>query len=294
MFVHMSRLARLNLPAQMLLDGGMGTELIARGLRPGVDCPEAWNVDRPADVREVLAGYFAAGADAVQTNTFGATRVRLRAFRREREVRSYNLQGALLAREVRPPGKWVIGDMGPTGLVPPPEGRADLAELEDAYAEQAMALAEGGVDFLHIETLYHPKEARAALRGARLGAPGLPVVASMTCRATATGYATPLGMTPETMLAAFIEEGADGVGVNCTLPPGDLLDLVRQLRARTTLPLFAKPTATPNGAARIRSEDMATGAIALFAVGATAVGGCCGTTPFDIHHMRGRLGPRAT
>jgi homocysteine S-methyltransferase len=291
MFVRMSRLARLSLPAPMLLDGGMGTELIARGLRPGVDCAEAWNVDRPNDVREVHAAYFAAGADAVQTNTFGATRVRLRAFRRDREVRNYNLQGALLAREVRPPGKFVIGDLGPTGAVPPPEGRADLGELEDAYAEQAMALAEGGVDFLHIETLYHPKEARAALRGARLGAPGLAIVASMTCRTTSSGYATPLGMTPDAMLAAFLEEGADGVGVNCSLGPADLLDLVRQLRAKTALPIFVKPTATPNGANRIRSEDMATGALALFAIGANAVGGCCGTTPFDINHMRGRLGP---
>jgi 5-methyltetrahydrofolate--homocysteine methyltransferase len=93
MFVRMSRLARLSLPPQMLLDGGMGTELISRGLRPGVDCAEAWNVDRPGDVREVHAAYFAAGADAVQTNTFGATRVRLRAFRRDREVRSTTLRG---------------------------------------------------------------------------------------------------------------------------------------------------------------------------------------------------------
>src|SRR5262249_47191852 len=217
----MSRLARLSLPTQMLLDGGMGTELIGRGLRPGVDCAEAWNVDRPADVREVHVAYYAAGADAVQTNTFGATRVRLRAFRREREVRTYNLRGALLAREVRPPGRFVIGDMGPTGAVPPPEGRADLAELEDAYAEQAMALAERGVVSPQTGRMPPPKEARARRRGARLGAPGLAVVASMTCRTTTSGYATPLGMTPEAMLAAFLEEGADGVGVNCSLGPAD-------------------------------------------------------------------------
>src|SRR5262249_22001419 len=141
---------------------------------------------------------------------------------RQAEVRPLNVVAALLAREVRPPGRLVIGSVGPTGVVPPPEGRADLAELEDAFAEQAAALAEGGVDLIHIETLYHAKEARAALRGVRQGAPSLPVVASMTCKLTPGGYATPLGFTPEVMLAAFIEEHADGVGANCTLSPASM------------------------------------------------------------------------
>src|SRR5262249_17383545 len=181
----------------MLLDGGMGTELMSRGLDPKVEPADAWNWSHPADVQAVYRAYFDAGADAVQTNSFGANRYRLGAFQPANEARALNAGGATKAREVRPPGKLVIGDIGPTGAIPPPEGMADLGELEDVFAEQAMALAEGGVDLIHIETMYHPKEARAALRGVRQGAPGLAVVASMTCKVTQGGFATPLGFAPE-------------------------------------------------------------------------------------------------
>jgi|SRR5215831_2281526 len=274
----------------MLLDGAMGTELIARGLDTRVEPPDAWNRSQPEHVQSVHRAYFEAGAQAVLTNTFGSNRFRLAQFQRANDVRALNVAGALLAREVRPAGKLVIGDVGPTGAIPPPEGLADLTELEDAFAEQAAALAEGGVDLVHIETMYHPKEARAALRGVRLGAPSLPVIVSMTCKATLGGtYATPLGFTPEAMLGVFLEESADGVGINCTLPPAAMLDLVRFIRARTTLPVFAKPTAAPSANEHVSPRDMGTGALALLAVGASAVGGCCGTTPADIAVMRQAL-----
>lgn len=274
---------------RMLLDGAMGTELMARGLDPMVECAEAWNRARPEVVQSVYRSYFDVGADAIQTNTFGGTRFRLGHFERKNEVRQLNVVGALLAREVRPAGRLVIGSMGPTGLLPPPEGNADLAEMEDAFAEQAMALGEGGVDLLHIETFYHPKEARAALRGARAGAPGLAIVASMTCRLGPGGYTTPIGFTPEAMLAAFLEEGADGVGANCSLPPAQMIELVRLLRSRTERPIFAKPTAFPSSMGRVPVAELATGALALLAAGATAIGGCCGTTPADIGVLRQTL-----
>jgi 5-methyltetrahydrofolate--homocysteine methyltransferase len=133
--------------------------------------------------------------------------------------------------------------------------------------------------------MYHPKEARAALRGVREGAPGLPVVASMTCRRTPVGYTTILGFAPEVMLAVFLEEGADAVGANCNLHPADMLDLIRFIRARTDLPVFAKP----QGGGGQTPDDMASGAMALFAAGATAVGACCGSTPEDINYMKGAI-----
>jgi 5-methyltetrahydrofolate--homocysteine methyltransferase len=285
----MARSALDRLPARALLDGAVGTQLIARGLRPGKDCPEAWNVDRADEVRRVHQQYFDAGADLVQTNTFGGTRFRLALYGRQTEVRRLNVAAGLLVRELRPPGALVAGSMGPTGAIPPPEGKADLIELEDAFAEQAMALAEAGVDVIHVETMYHPKEARAALRGIREGAPGMPVVASMTLRRTTRGYATPLGFPPEVMLATFLEEEAEGVGINCTLTPVDMLDAVRLMRARTDRPIFAKPTVTPTGQAPLLPADLATGALALVAAGATAVGGCCGAGPADIRAVRKAL-----
>src|SRR5689334_731530 len=112
-----------------VLDGAIGTELIARGLRVGREPAEAWNLSHPDVLRKLHAAYFAAGAEAVQTNTFGGTRLRLTQFRRQADVRALNLAACLLAREARPTGKRVVGSIGPTGAIPPPEGRADLIEL---------------------------------------------------------------------------------------------------------------------------------------------------------------------
>ncbi len=278
--------ALLRLPPRAVLDGAMGTELIARGLRLGEDCPESWNDEHPDEVRAVYQAYFAAGCDAVQTNTFGGSRLRLGAYGRSAMVRTLNVAAGLLAREARPTHGFVIGVVGPTGSIPPPEGNADLIELEDCFAEQAAALAEGGVDLVHVETMYHPKEARAAVRGIRAGAPGLPIVGSMTCRLSGGSYLTPLGFAPERMLAAFLEEEVDGVGANCTLSPVDMVELVRAIRARTDRPIFAKPTAAPSGRSVLMPEDLGSGARALFAAGATAVGGCCGAGPAHLAAIR--------
>jgi methionine synthase I (cobalamin-dependent) len=281
----------VKLGPRTLLDGAMGTELMARGLDPGEEPADAWNQSRPADVQAVVRAYLDAGADVVQTNTFGANRLRLASFRRgaPADVRGLNVAGALLAREVRPPGRLIAGSMGPTGAIPPPEGLADLGELEDVFAEQAMALAEGGVDLLHLETFYHPKEARAALRGVQAGAPGLGVIASMTCKLTPSGYVTPYGFAPEVMLAAFVEEGADAVGFNCTLAPMDMLGLVRLARGRTELPIVAKPTTAPGPLEFVSLPAFVAGVLELFAAGASAVGGCCGAGPAEIAATREAL-----
>ncbi len=279
----------VRLGERLLLDGAIGTELATRGLVIGREPAEAWTVDRPALVKALHHAYYEAGSDAVQTNTFGANRFRLMTFGRQTEVRRLNVEAALLVREVRPRGKLVIGSVGPTGALPPPEGTADLIELEDVFAEQAMALAEGGVDLLHVETMYHPKEARAAIRGCREGAPGLRIVASMTCRRAGQGYATTLGFAPEVMLATFLEEEVDAVGANCTLTPADIIDLVRLLKSRTTLPIWSKPTMSPSAKSTLPPGELASGVIVLLAAGASAVGACCGAGPDAIRAARRAL-----
>jgi methionine synthase I (cobalamin-dependent) len=270
------------LPDQLLLDGGMGTSLIARGLDVGREPTEGWNVTRLDEVEQVHRAFVEAGAGAIQTNTFGANRVRLHAFGLAGNVTEYNVAGVRAAHAAATGTTLIIGDLGPTGAIPPPEGDASLVELEYTFAEQASALAAAGVDFLHIETLYHPKEARAAVRGCRAGAPDLAVVVSMTCTRVGDTYRTTMGFSAETMLAAIVEEGADGIGANCSLVPADMLDLVRLLVDKSGLPVFAKPTVAPNGAGPLYPGEFATGVAALFSLGARAVGGCCGTGAADI------------
>ena len=277
------------LPRGTLLDGAMGTQLMARGLDLASEAPESWNVARPSEVRDIHLRYLEAGAEAIQTNTFGANAFRLAPRGLAELGFEYNVAGATLARDAAGRDGTVIGVLGPSGATPPPEGDASLVALEQAFAEQALALAQGGVDLLHVETMYHPKEARAALRGCRIGAPDLPVLASFTCRLEASGYTTGLGFSPDALVQVFVEERADALGVNCTLEPASMLDMVRDLRARTELPLVAMPTIAPANAAPLLPGEFATGVLALHAVGADAVGGCCGTGPADIAAARSAL-----
>lgn len=271
------------LPARLLLDGGVGTSLIARGLDVNREPPEAWNLRFPDAVHETHRGFAEAGSQAVQTNTFGGNRFRLGAFGLEDRVAEVNQAAVALARAAVPDNVLVIASVGPSGAVPPPEGDADLIELEGAFAEQAAALAAGSAPaFIHLESFYHPKELRAALRGCREGAPGLPIAASFACNQSRAGFRSAMGFAVDVLLAVALEERADAVGANCWLPPGPMLALVERLVARSPVPVFAKPVAAPTGAPPLEPGEFADGVAALFAAGARAVGGCCGTGPRDL------------
>lgn len=277
------------LPSRLVLDGGVGTALLARGLDLAEEPPEAWNLRHPDAIMQVHRQFADAGAGAIQTNTFGANRMRLATTGREDQVGVLNRAGVQLAREAVPRGVLVVGSMGPTGAVPPPEGDADLIELEEVFADQAAALSDSQIDLLHLETFYHPKELRAALRGCRAGAGGVPVVASFSCGRVGAGYASVLGFPPDALLSVAIEERAEGVGINCSLVPADMLALVERLVARAQVPVFAKPVVAPHQGAPLYPQEFAAGALALFDAGARAVGGCCGTGPADVAALKNTL-----
>ncbi len=276
------------LPKQLLLDGGFGTSLMERGLDVTTEATASWNLTHPEDVLAVHRSFVSAGAGGLQTNTFGANRLAL-AGRGAIDVRECNLAAVRLARESAGENVLVIGCIGPTTQIPPPQGEANLIDLEEAFAEQASFLADGGVDFLHIETMAHPKEMRAALRGAREGAPELAVVVSMSARRTADRYKTTQGFAVESMLKVGLEEQADGLGANCMLSPADMLDLTKMLVAESDVPVFAQPTIAPDGGAPLYPDEFADGVAALFEAGASAVGGCCGTGAKDLDSARRRL-----
>jgi 5-methyltetrahydrofolate--homocysteine methyltransferase len=274
----------------MLLDGAMGTELMRAGLGRG-ECPEAWNVDRPEAVKDIERRYYEAGSDAVVTNTFGGNPIKLAAYGLERRCREFNLAGARLAREVRPEGCFVGGDLGPTGKFLKPMGDYEESRFEESFVVQAAALNEGAVDFFIIETMYDLREALCAVRACRK-ASSLPVFATMTFNKSPRGFFTLMGDSPSKCLKALEQEGAAAVGANCSLDSEAMVELVKVMHPETGLPLIAQPNAGQphvlGGREMIYSqsrEDFVRHIVRIIEYGAQVVGGCCGTDPETIRRL---------
>jgi 5-methyltetrahydrofolate--homocysteine methyltransferase len=278
----------------VLLDGAMGTELMARGLVQGT-APESWNTERPEVVREVHAAYFAAGADVVSTNSFGGSALKLAGHGLEGRTYELNLAAARLARSAAPPGRYVAGSMGPTGKFLKPQGEYAEEDFAAAYAEQARGLADGGVDVLLIETQYDLREALAALRGAR-SVSGLPVFVTMTFNAFPRGYFTLMGDTAARAAAELGQAGAAAVGANCTLASEQMVGCVKAIRQATSLPIVAQanagqPSIDADGRVVYSQglEDYVSYVPEIVRAGAGFVGGCCGTNPSYIRAMAGKI-----
>jgi 5-methyltetrahydrofolate--homocysteine methyltransferase len=279
----------------VLLDGGLGTELMKRGIPQGL-CPELWNVERPEAIAAVHADYYAAGADAVSTNSFGGHPLKLEAYGLRDRTAEINAAAARNAVRARPAGRFVAGSLGPTGRLLKPQGEYTEQEFEAGYAEQALALAEGGVDFLIVETMFDLREALTALRGAASAVSGLPVFVTLTYNKTRRGFFTMMGDPLGAASAELERNGAAAIGANCTLTSTDMIGLARELRAATSRPLIVQPNAgrpevENDGGLRYAqsadefAEDMA----AVAAAGVSFLGGCCGTSPETIRRLAARL-----
>ncbi len=266
----------------LLWDGGMGTQLIERGLKAD-DAPELWNVDRPDDVRDIHAAYYAAGALAVQSNTFGGHPMKLAAYGLADRTREINREGMRRVVEARPDGKLAIGDIGPCGSMLPPTGTADPAEVREGFRRQASALAQGGADIIHIETMFDIEEMRLAIESAL--ETGLDVMASMTFERSPRGFFTIMGISPEVAAQQLADTGAVVVGANCSIGPADMVELVREFKKSAVVPMIAQANAgkPKTDGTKVTYDvgpaEFAAYAIAMAEAGAEIVGGCCGTTP---------------
>ncbi|NPV07683.1 MAG: hypothetical protein HPY83_06930 [Anaerolineae bacterium] len=276
---------RLALAQRVLVaDGAMGTMLQAAGLEPGTP-PELWNRERPEAVRAVHAAYVRAGAEVILTNTFGGTRIKLARFGLDDQVSELNRLAAHLAREEAGPDRFVFGDVSSTGALLEPLGPLSFSQARDAFAEQAEALATGGVDAILVETMLDAQEARAAIQGAHQAC-ALPVACTLSF---GPGARTVMGAGPA-QLADLWQEGLILIGANCGHTLQDTLTAITQLRdLLPEAPLMAKPNAGvpvlgEDGRTHfnVGPEEMASFAARYLDVGVRVIGGCCGSTPEHI------------
>jgi len=274
----------------VLLDGGMGTELIRHGFPPG-ECPESWNIEKSEIVKKIHKSYYDSGSDVVLTNSFGGSKIKLASHCLEEKCYELNYDAASLANEVKPSGKFVAGSMGPTGKFLKPQGEFTEGEFEDAYAIQAKALTEGRVDFLLIETQYDLKEALCALRAARRSS-NLPVFVTMTFNRNPRGFFTFMGNSASQCIEELEAKDVPAVGTNCTLDSKDMVDLIKIMRDTTALPLIAQanagqPVLLSDGSVTYSQnvDDYVSFIPQMIKNGANIIGGCCGTNPDYIKRM---------
>jgi homocysteine S-methyltransferase len=282
----------------VLADGAMGTVLYARGIFIN-RCYDELNLSDPGLILSIHEEYLQAGAEILETNTFGANRFRLTRHGLAGKVAEINTAGVKQARlaiehlkEKQAGEAWLAGSIGPLGVRLEPLGPTSLEEARAAFAEQIAALAKAGVDFLFIETMPALDEAHEALEAARATAPELPVLVMVTVDDESNCLD---GSSPAHAAALLTEWGASAIGVNCSTGPATVLTAIEAMRAVTTLPLAAMPNAGMPRAVEGRNiylcspEYMASFARKAIRAGAQIVGGCCGTTPNHIRAMKSAM-----
>jgi methionine synthase / methylenetetrahydrofolate reductase(NADPH) len=282
----------------VLADGAMGTVLYARGIFIN-RCYDELNLSDPSLILAIHEEYLQAGAEILETNTFGANRFRLARHGLAGKVAEINAAGVRIARQAvnhfkeKQAGEaWVAGAIGPLGVRLEPLGKTGLDEARAAFAEQIFALKTAGADLLIVETMPALNEAREALLAAHEAAPDLPVLTMVTVDDESNCLD---GSSPAHAAAVLSEWGADAVGVNCSSGPATVLTAIEAMRAATTLPIAAMPNAGLPRAIEGRNiylcspEYMASFARKAVDAGAQIVGGCCGTTPNHIRAMRSAM-----
>jgi homocysteine S-methyltransferase len=271
----------------LVCDGAMGTMLYARGIFLNRSFDEL-NLTQPDLVAEVHQQYVRAGADVLETNTFGANRIKLAAFGLAERVHAVNVQGARIARHAARDQAWVAGAIGPLGIRIEPWGRTAVSEAEAYFAEQASALLEGGVDLFVLETFRDVNEIGAAIRAVR-SVCDLPIVAQVT---TEEDGNTLDGAAPEMFVPELEKHGADVVGLNCSVGPAAMLETIERMARVARVRLSAQPNAGRPREIEGRNiylcspEYMASYARRFINHGVRLVGGCCGTTPEHIRHIK--------
>jgi 5-methyltetrahydrofolate--homocysteine methyltransferase len=272
-------------------DGALGTMLMERGLESGRP-PESMNLEQPGVLEEVAREYLDAGADIVQSNTFGASRLKLVQYSLDGQVEQINANAVAAVKRAVEGRAYVSGSCGPTGEFLRPYGEVEPEEMLSVFEEQIGVLVAHGVDILCIETMIDLQEATSAVRAARRVSSSVPVMATMTFEQTSRGFYTVMGVSIRDAVEGLLDAGADIVGSNCGNGIEKMIAIARQMKEHTEVPIIIQA----NAGMPIFKDDkvfypetpefMAEKAHALLNLGVSIIGGCCGTTPAHIKALR--------
>jgi 5-methyltetrahydrofolate--homocysteine methyltransferase len=278
----------------LISDGAWGTFLHKKGLKPG-ECPELWCIDKPAEVLDVAKNYIDAGADMIESDSFGGNCFKLQHYGLADRAAEINEAAAKISRQAAGEDRWVIASIGPTGKMLVTEEVTEK-DLYDAFKTQAIAFEKGGADAACIETMSDMAEACQAVKAVKENTK-LEAICTFTFEKTAKGdYKTMMGADPVSAMNAAIEAGADIVGANCGNGLERMIEIVSQMRsANKTIPILVHanaglPKNVDGGVVFPETpQDMAALAPKLAAAGANIIGGCCGTTPAHITAIKNAL-----
>ncbi len=280
-------LERLNSGEILVADGATGSNLQMMGLTPGKP-PEDLILDDPDTLLKLASSFAEAGSDIILTCTFGGTRMRMKDSKYQDRTPEVNIRAAEIARKAAALNNGLVaGSMGPVGMILKPYGPLEADDVKATFAEQAKALADGGVDLLLIETMFSFEETNAAFEGAR-SATDLPIVVSFSYD---RGTRTMMGVKPKDVMKRYTEMGATLVGANCGNTLANMELVVKEYAATVpNFPMWIKPNAgvphmdieTEQGVYDMGPQDMAAYARKYVELGAKVVGGCCGNTSAHI------------
>jgi 5-methyltetrahydrofolate--homocysteine methyltransferase len=287
-------LSRIKSGEILLSDGAMGTMLMSKGLKSG-DCPESFNLENPELLKEIAQTYLDAGADLIQTNTFGASPLKLADYELEDKTEEINGIAVTVVKQIVEGKAYVNASVGPSGKMIYPLGELTQDQLYDNYFRQISALINSGADVISIETMSDILEAVLAVKAAKDIKNDIPVIASMTFEKTKRGYYSIMGVTISKAAEELKNAGADIVGSNCGYGILDMIDIAKEFRKCSDLPLIIQSNA---GLPEIKNgnlifpeseEFMSSRIRELIDAGVRIIGGCCGTTPEYISAFRKEL-----